>query len=40
MILLVNDCYVTYTGILSGNTITGTAVNKDDTTWTFSMVPY
>jgi hypothetical protein len=33
-----NDAYVTYTGTISAGVITGTAVNKAGTTWTFRMV--
>jgi hypothetical protein len=40
VVLYVNECYVTYTGTVGASSITGTAVNINGTTWTFTMIPY
>jgi hypothetical protein len=40
VVLLVNDCYVTYTGTVGATSITGTALNTSGTSWAFTMIPY
>jgi hypothetical protein len=38
VILYFNDAYATYTGVIDGNTITGTATNVTGSTWDWSAV--